>query len=412
MGETEPPRSAPVEILRIAAGGDGVGRLEDGMTVFVPRTAPGDRITLRAIQRKRGFARARIDAIVTAGPDRITPPCRHYTADACGGCQLQHLTAAAQRGARRRIVGDALRRIARLDIEDPPIEPAPDDWAYRTRLTLHAVGGRIGLRPMDQPAGAFELERCLIANEALQDLWTRVRARRDLLPPGLTRLSLRQSGDAGLHLLADVVAGTQWTGAPALAAVLAREGIEAGFWLTTPGGALTCVAGSPDGFPAASFEQANPAMGSAVRRDAVAALAPAPGDQVWDLYAGVGETTALLAALGARVSSVEADERAVQWAERHGPPARRLAALVEQVLATLPAPAGVITNPPRTGMHEQAVSQLVAARPARIVYISCDAATLARDISRLRGYALAGAKAYDLFSQTAHVETVAVLERT
>ena len=411
MGKTEPPRRAAVRILRIAGGGDGVARLDDGMTVFVPRSAPGDLVTLRDVRKRRGFARARIADLIEAGPDRTEAPCPHYTTDSCGGCQLQHLTADAQREARRRAVGDALRRIGKFDVEDPPIEPAPDDWAYRTRLSLHAVNGRIGLRPLDRPADAFELDRCLIADVALQDLWSRLRRLRDLLPAGLGRLSLRRSGNGVLHLLAELPAGSGWTAAPALASELERQGLRVILWAGPAGAQPTRVAGDADEYPAASFEQVNPGMGARIRRDAVEALAPQPGEEVWDLYAGIGETTALLVGLGARVSSVESDERAVEWAKRHGPPARRYAASVEQILPALVRPASVITNPPRTGMDERAVGHLLAAGPSRVVYISCDPATLARDLGRLRGYALAGLRAYDLFPQTAHVETVAVMER-
>lgn len=411
MGETEPPRRAAVRVLRIAGGGDGVARLDDGLTVFVPRTAPGDLVTLGQVQRKRGFGRARVAELLERGPDRVAPLCPHYTADSCGGCQLQHLSAGAQRAARRRIVGDALRRIGKRDVEDPAIEPAAAEWAYRTRLSLHAVNGRIGLRPLDRPDDAFDLERCLIADVELQDLWTRVRPLRHLLPSGLTRLSLRHSRTGLLHLLADLPAGAAWPDAPQLATRLAGQGVSAALWVRSPGGKLACVAGEVDEYPAASFEQVNPDMGGRIRSAAVAALGPQPGEEVWDLYAGVGETTALLAALGASVSSVELDADAVAWATRHGPPARRHAAAVESVLSALPRPGAVITNPPRTGMHQQAVAQLAAAGPRRIVYISCDAATLARDLSRLPGYVLSGLTAYDLFPQTAHVETVAVLER-
>ncbi|MEO8227705.1 MAG: TRAM domain-containing protein, partial [Gemmatimonadota bacterium] len=115
------PMHAPVRVLRLAAGGDGVGRLEDGRTVFVPRTAPGDLVELARLRTHRRFARARVARVVEPAPERVVPPCPHYTADDCGGCQLQHLDPAAQREARRGFVGDALRRIGMVDVPDPPI---------------------------------------------------------------------------------------------------------------------------------------------------------------------------------------------------------------------------------------------------------------------------------------------------
>ncbi len=411
MGTTEPARSAPVEILRLAGGGDGVGKLADGLTVFVPRTAPGDRVVLRDLQRKRGFARARVAELIEPGPGRVEPPCPHYTRDACGGCQLQHLAAAAQRGARRRMVGDALRRIGKLDVEDPPIEPAPEQWGYRTRLSLHAVGGRIGLRPLGRPADAFELDRCLIAHPDLQELWLLLKRHRALLPARLTRLSLRLGRDGIRHVIATLPPGEIWNEAAQVASELGDAGVEAALWATLESGPVRQVAGPPAEHSATSFEQVSPLMGAKIRADAVAVLAPMAGEQVWDLYAGLGETTAQLVRLGAQVSSVELDRHAVEWAEANGPPALRIAGAVEESLAGLPRPGAVITNPPRTGMHEAAARQLDATGATRIVYISCDPATLARDLARLTSFRLRACRAYDLFPQTAHVETVAVMER-
>ena len=152
-------------------------------------------------------------------------------------------------------------------------------------------------------------------------------------------------------------------------------------------------------------------MGDRVRAFAVAALGSTADRLVWDLYAGIGETTAALAKAGARVESVESDGRAVAEAEARGPAARRLTGRVEDVLGRLASPDLVVTNPPRVGMEPQVPAELERRRPERIVYISCDAATLARDLSRLTAYRIGALRAFDLFPQTAHVETVAVLER-
>ncbi|HET8680261.1 MAG TPA: class I SAM-dependent RNA methyltransferase, partial [Micromonosporaceae bacterium] len=164
-------------------------------------------------------------------------------------------------------------------------------------------------------------------------------------------------------------------------------------------------------FPATVFEQVHPAMGDRVRAHAIAGLRDVAGRHVWDLYAGIGETTAALAGAGASVESVESDPRAVAEAEARGPSAKRHVGRVERVVARLGAPDLVITNPPRTGMDERVAAALATAAPARIVYISCDPATLARDLTRLPGFRLQSATTFDLFPQTAHVETVAVLNR-
>jgi tRNA/tmRNA/rRNA uracil-C5-methylase (TrmA/RlmC/RlmD family) len=143
----------------------------------------------------------------------------------------------------------------------------------------------------------------------------------------------------------------------------------------------------------------------------VTALGDVTGRHVWDLYAGLGETTARLAAAGASVESVESDRRAVAEAERRGPAARRHAGRVEDVLNELRPPELVITNPPRTGMDGRVAAALERLTPARIVYVSCDPATLARDLGRLPGFRVSDVRAFDLFPQTAHVETVVLLAR-
>ena len=176
------------------------------------------------------------------------------------------------------------------------------------------------------------------------------------------------------------------------------------------------MAGSSEAFPATVFEQVNPAMGDLVRAHAVAELGNPAGMHVWDLYSGLGETAGALAGAGATVDAVEADRRAAAHAEARLPSSRAGViwhpARVEDVLRELRPPRRVITNPPRVGMDERVTGALAVQAPERIVYISCDPATLARDIRRLGAeYRLAGLRAFDLFPQTAHVESVAVLER-
>jgi len=171
------------------------------------------------------------------------------------------------------------------------------------------------------------------------------------------------------------------------------------------------MAGAAGIFPATVFEQVHPAMGDKVRAFALAALGEVQGRHVWDLYAGIGETTSALVLAGASVESVESDRRAVAEAEARGPAAERHVGRVERILGRLRTPSLVITNPPRTGMDERVAGELERLSPKRIVYLSCDPATLARDLTRMPSFRLVTAVAFDLFPQTAHVETVAVLDR-
>ncbi len=406
----------PVRIREIAAGGDGVGTLEDGRTVFVPRSAPGDLVELADLRLHRRFARARVGQILEPGPDRVEPRCEHYVGDNCGGCQLQHLTGEAQRSARSKIVGAAIRRLARREVPDPGVEAAPNEYGYRARITLAVQAGcrRIGFHRQGQAGDVFDLRRCEIAAPELQRLWSGLRELRSLLPPGLTHLGLRVDRSGGLHVLLEPAEQTAWNGAERLHAELVRKGFAATIWWQPPGGAPRTLAGASEAFPATVFEQVHPAMGDRVRAWAIAQLGDIDGKHGWDLYSGIGETTAALAARGATVESVESDRRAVALAEERGPAAGivRHAGTVEGEIRRLRPAEFVVTNPPRTGMDERATAAIRAAAPARIAYISCDPATLARDLTRLgEMYRISALRAFDLFPQTAHVETVTLLER-
>ncbi|MFN2571188.1 MAG: class I SAM-dependent RNA methyltransferase [Gemmatimonadales bacterium] len=401
-----------VTITGIAVGGDGVGRLHDGRVVFVPRTVAGDRIRLRdgSLQSHRKFARAEAGEVVEAGAGRVAPPCPHYVHDHCGGCQLQHLAYDGQLVAKRAIVGDTLRRIGKLDIADPEIVEGLEEWRYRSKISM-AVKSAVGLHPYDRPNFVFPLADCHITDFRLMALWRELRQRLALLPQPLTRLTLRLDRDARRHVIAES-AGAPWGNAEGLRQALQPvvEG-EVVCWWQPANGAARVVAGPATGFPATAFEQVNPGMGMITRRWAVEQLGDVRGQTVWDLYGGIGDTAALLVEGGASVVSVDADETAVTWGRGRLPAARFIAARAEDVLESLPAPHAVIVNPPRGGLHWDVSLRLTAEPVAKLVYISCDPATLARDLQRLNvNYEVTAVRAFDLFPQTAHVETVAVLE--
>jgi len=401
-----------VTITRIAVGGDGVGRLSDGRVVFVPRTAPGDRIRLRegSLQRHRSYARAELGELVTAGPGRVTPPCPHYVNDHCGGCQLQHLAYDEQLKAKRAIVGDTLRRIGKLDLPAPEIVEALDEWRYRSKISMEAKT-TVGLHPYDRPNFVFPMADCHITDFRLMALWRELRSRLALLPQPLTRLTLRLDRDARRHVIAES-AGEPWLNGDELRrALLGSVDGEIVCWWHPVDGAARVVAGPATGFPATAFEQVNPGMGMITRRWAVEQLGDVRSQTVWDLYGGIGDTAALLVERGATVVSVDADEKAVSWGRARLPAARFIAAKAEDVLPSLPPPHAVVLNPPRAGLHWDVSLRLTSEPVPKLVYISCDPATLARDLQRLNvNYVVREVRAFDLFPQTAHVETVAVLE--
>jgi 23S rRNA (uracil1939-C5)-methyltransferase len=184
-------------------------------------------------------------------------------------------------------------------------------------------------------------------------------------------------------------------------------------WWQPPDGAAR-VMGESIAFPATVFEQVNPIMGDRARAWAVTALGEVSGQRGWDLYAGIGETSRMLLARGALVESVESDARAVRLAESQagGGALEAHAGRVEDIIGALGPAEFVITNPPRTGMDARAVAAIASSPARRLAYISCDPATLARDLRGLgEAWPVTVLRAFDLFPQTAHVETVAVLER-
>jgi 23S rRNA (uracil1939-C5)-methyltransferase len=401
-----------VRIIRLAAGGDGVGKLPDGRTVFVPRTAAGDLVELADLREHKRFARARLGRLLEASPDRVEPRCPHYVHDECGGCQLQHLNYEAQLFSRRTFVGDALRRLGKRDVSDPPIVPAAKIFDYRTKLTLHVSedGRRCGLHRYGRPDQVFDLEWCHITVPELMELWQAIRKLRPFLPPRVEQIVLRLDRNGGRHVVVRVGEGEVWDGFERLRRELDRQATPVTIWYQPEGGPARAVAGAGEAFPATLFEQVHPEMGDRVRAFALEQLGDVAGRRVWDLYAGIGETTAQLIAKGAAVESVELDRRAVAEAEARGPVARRHTGRVEDLLPELRPPDLVIANPPRTGMDERVSAELDRLAPSRLVYISCDPATLARDVQRLQRFRLCLVQAFDLFPQTTHVETVAVLE--
>jgi tRNA/tmRNA/rRNA uracil-C5-methylase (TrmA/RlmC/RlmD family) len=330
---------------------------------------------------------------------------------------LQHLASKVQLEAKRSFVAEALRRIGRREVPDPPIAPSPIHWRYRTKITLGVRNGVVGLHRYDSPQEVFPLGDCLIAREALMGLWRRLQDHRSALPAGAGSVALKQDRSGGLHV---VVCGGEppWDPEP-LGRALGDERVS--LWWQPGGGAPRVVRGERGGFPALAFEQINPQLAVRIREQAVEWLGEVAGSVVWDLYCGVGDTAILLAERGARVYGVDADRQAIEWARREhrarSGAVEFIYGLVEESLHRLPEPDGVVANPPRRGMHALVTRELErwarrkrdAGAPIRLCYVSCDPATLARDIARLPSLDLLGLKAFDLFPQTSHVETVALL---
>ncbi len=394
----------------IAAGGDGVAR-DNGMVVFVPRSAPGDRVTAR-VKIDGRFARGRIEQVLTPGPQRVGPRCSHYEGDQCGGCQLQHLAYEGQLRAKHGMVNDALQRIARSPARLDEVAASPAPWGYRTKLTLtvrrQGTSCLLGLRHHDNPDRVFDLRECPITNARVVAAWHEVGAARELFPDERTLSgAIRLDGDELIFVLNG---GTSWSSARSFAASCPSLAVVR--WHPQGGGVRTIVDRRASGLPAASFQQVNPAVAAMLHQAVVErAMSHAPMTAI-DGYAGAGATAVALHALGVRVTAIELDREASDYcAYRLSDPSRALTARVEDALpAVLPADL-VILNPPRSGVDEAVTRALgdAAGTTRAVLYVSCNPATLARDIQRLSAYRVTWLRAFDMFPQTAHVETVCEL---
>jgi 23S rRNA (uracil1939-C5)-methyltransferase len=394
----------------IAAGGDGVGRT-DGMVVFVPRSAPGDIVTARLAGKKR-FARGAILRIDTPSSDRVEPACPHFVVDRCGGCQLQHLAYPAQLRAKSAIIRDGLTRIGKRAVEAPPVEASPTQWRYRTKLTLAIrnlpTGWVLGLHPFDDAATVFQLGDCPISDERVVAVWRSIFAATALLPSEAERGSVRVGGDGAATVV--IEGGQEW--------VDARRFFDAlpmvrSLWWKPANLPRAVVASRGDAVAVgASFTQVNSGMAATLHAyvlDRVRRHAPA---SVVDAYAGSGATAIPLASDGIAVTAIELDRAAVaSCAARLPTGSRALAGRVEELLpGALPADV-VLLNPPRMGLADAVPVALesTSPRPRAIIYVSCNAATLGRDLSRMPGYRIDTLRGFDMFPQTAHVETVCEL---
>jgi len=398
-----------VAIDSIAAGGDGVGR-NDGMVVFVPRSAPGDLVTARLIGKKR-FARGAILQIDTPSRDRVEPVCRHYVVDRCGGCQLQHLAYPAQLLAKATIIRDGLTRIGKRAVDPPLVEASPAEWRYRTKLTLAIRnlprGWVVGLHPFDDPAAVFPLEDCPITDERVVAVWRSVFASAALLPADAERGSVRVADDGAITVV--IEGGQQWPDGLRFFNALPEIG---SLWWKPEKQAREMVANRGVAAAGASFSQVNSQMAATLRAYVLERVRRHAPTTIVDAYAGSGATAVPLAAGGMTVTAIELDPHASDaCAGRLPQGSRALTGRVEDLLpGALPADV-VLLNPPRTGLADEVPATLESAtpRPRAVFYVSCNPATLGRDVARMPGYRIETVRGFDMFPQTAHVETVCEL---
>lgn len=444
----------------LAYGGEGVGRA-DGYVLFVRGGLPGDRLRVRVSETRGRYGRAVIDAVLTPSPDRVQAPCPYF--GRCGGCRLQHLAYPAQLAFKQKQVRDCLERLGGLGaFELRPILPAPDAYGYRNKMEFTVLTGPapaagrpgpvlVGLHEAERYDVVLDIERCLLQSEtmnALLDEFRRQARARGLSvwdpqsERGLLRFVViregRQTGEAMVNVVgaAPDVEGL----APVAAALRARVPATASVVLNVNAKKASVAIGSEEHLlggrdhitealdsvtfqvSANSFFQTNTLQAERLFGIVAEACALDGSETVVDLYSGTGAISLLLARRAQRVYGVEASAAAVADAVRNaranaianctflaGEVRHLLPELVRQGIR----PSVVVADPPRAGFHPKALGALATLGADRLVYVSCNPSTLARDVGDLgrRGYRLEWVQPVDMFPQTPHIEAVARLRR-
>lgn len=436
----------------LAYGGDAVGKADDGRVVFVPYMAPGDQARIRIEKVKKGFARAWPVEILSGGPDRVTPPCRVF--GVCGGCQWQHVGIAAQRAAKERILRRLLEPLG-LDRAVESLRGGQNTYGYRNRLILPLRAEGRGLRAGFFRAGSHELaelDSCPVQQKPLWDAaWQVVSRLREMKLPGYD-----ETKGKGLmrHLVVRRAAGTGEIGVilvatqrqvPALEK-LAKEMISVGTEVSAVslcvnsrrtnvvlGRRLYCLAGKTDlneqlrgislRVPLAAFFQANAEI-TGFMIDILRSWMDGETGGILDLYCGVGilGIAAAGAAKASWLTGVEDNMEAVKAAQANvacypSLRARFLAGEAGEIMGRIrPSLKGlgtIIVDPPRKGLSTAVLREVNGLKARRLIYVSCDPVTFARDLRPLLadGYRVKSVVPLDMFPQTFHVELMADLLR-
>jgi 23S rRNA (uracil1939-C5)-methyltransferase len=409
-----------LELTGHAYGGEALGRAPDGRMVFVPYAIPGEKVRVAVSDAHQHWARARLVEVLRPSPHRTTPRCKHF--GSCGGCHYQHMSYSAQVEAKAEIVRAQLERLGKFP--DPPVTAAiasPSPWNTRNNLRFRlseegklcfvgagppaADSSSLALVPIDEchlPAPALDELRSSLDLEAVSGLeGVGLRLGAD----GRRMIVLHASSPADIELSLDVSASVVWAD-PGGAQVLAGEGSF-----------LVEVMKRAFRVSALSFFQVHTQLSEVLVRLCLDGLQVNASDVVFDLYAGVGLFSAFIAQAGASVIAVEQSPWAcadfeVNLEEFDG--IELYEASVEAALPAIPQhPTAVVVDPPRAGLGRQIVQALLDLRPSRLVYVSCDPATLARDGRLLvdGGYSFESVTPIDMFPQTFHIETVSVWRR-
>lgn len=387
----------------LAQGGDAIARAPDGRIVFVTGAAPSELVRVEIIQDNRRFLRARTVEVLEASPSRVKPDCEYF--DRCGGCTLQHLAPSAQTEAKHQA---ALQTIQKIGGEELPKTAPPwsgESYGYRTRARLAVGPTGVGYRA-PKSNRVLDIERCPVLDPRLQ---RGLEALREAVKKHPKSIPSRRSEEVELCTDGHSVMGALPTLLQPLQKTLQAQDVLAdrdeGWRIDSAHGAVWT---RPSVFSQASLR------GNEALLERVKALLPSSVGRALELYSGSGNFTRLLSAVAKEVVAAESSVPAVALARAQKlANVRLIRASAERAVKKAQGPFELaLVDPPRTGLSSAVRAALLKFAPPKLIYISCDPATFARDIRVLReegGYALEELQVLDLYPQTPHLEIVARL---
>ncbi len=425
-------RASTITIEKLVQGGRGLAR-QEGKVLLVRGAIPQEMVSVSLGVQRKGIQEAVISQVLKASPDRVDAPCPVY--EVCGGCQLQHVRYEAQLGYKREILAETLIRVGKVQVEVPSLMPSPNPYGYRSSVRFVVFRSKPGFALGFHEEGSHQpvsAAGCLLVPEAMRKVIAEVQerlARYGKLPVQVESLEVRRSAAFGSTLLS-------WRTGPALRSqaeklfALFQDVPDVVGQVVTAENRGRWVAGQDwiadrlddllfrvtDG----SFMQANWPLTETLARTLVEWIAPSSGLRVLELFAGIGVLGLPLARRGALVTEVEANRWALADA-RHAAKTNHIGRCrfrhlkAEECLDTTEAEEydAVLMGPPRTGLSPESLRGILAINVPRLFYLSYDPATLARDLGKLcaGGYRLVRLQAFDMFPQTAHLETLVELAR-
>ncbi|MBI4322475.1 MAG: 23S rRNA (uracil(1939)-C(5))-methyltransferase RlmD [Chloroflexi bacterium] len=389
---TTEARTLRVQLTDIAYGGDSIGRVDD-QVIFVSFGIPNETVIATVHQAKRDFLRATVSEVVTSSAARIEPRCKYF--GACGGCQWQHIDYQTQLVLKRKVVVDQLRRIGGFDgsrVESTL--PSPEPWHYRNHARFSVgSGGRLGFTRAGTHS-FLPVDHCALMHPAINDLLARMGGR---LAGRFHQVAVRCGMNTDSLLVDPPVF------VPGLSASQQKPFLE------------ESLLGRRFRISGASFFQVNTPQAERLVQLVIDRIEPTRDDIVVDAYSGVGTFGLLVAGRVKQVFGIEDSGAALSDARLNAEGlenVRFVEGAVERVLPTIDKPVDcVIIDPPRFGCRRDVITELKRLRPRRIAYVSCDPATLARDLRLLcdQEFELTSVQPIDMFPQTYHVESLAIL---